>query len=122
VRHFRYDEDLKKVVEYFPEKKPYGLTIIPDEKEFVSFNAFPETERWSGRRSKKAVMKKYNCIDYRDTDGVGKEKLKRIQRMRDNLNKDPWVKTEVSSISPQEVREKRERRRKTHFTGYRLVG
>ena len=117
TRHYRYDEKLKKVVEYYPSKEMGGVTIIPDTPEFVSQNAFPETVKWTGRRSKKAIMQKYGCVDFRDIKGVGREREKRLKRVRSGM-----VNTQARSISKEEVQARREQRRGTHFTGYRIEG
>lgn len=118
-----YDKKLGKVVEVSePVFVAEGITIIPDEKEFVSFNAFDKPVKWTGRRSKKAVMKQYNCVDYRDTVGVEKSKMKRIAVLREQYRKDRNVSVQTQAVNPQEVKQRREQRRRTHFTGYRLTG
>ncbi len=119
TRHYRYDNELKKVVEYFPYKEiKTGLTIIFDIPEHICRDSFPETEKWTGRRSRKALMKKHNCVDFRDITGVGREREKRLSEAR---KRSGMVNTEVRNISDREVQERREGRRKTHFTGYKLV-
>ncbi len=122
MRRFIYDKDLKKVVEISTDYIPYsGVTIIPDEKEFVSHNAFPETVKWTGRRSKKELMKKYNCVDAREIKGLGKEKLARIQKMRDGYAKDPMIQTSMRSLkTPQEIRQRKQEVRKYFFSNYKV--
>ena len=117
MKTYIYDKHLKKVVETDNTYKPYeGLTVIGDESEFVSRDAFPETVKWTGRRSKKRLMKKYGCVDYRDIKGVQKEKEKRIARLRESYKKDPMI-GNIDIIKEKTLNGRRATRRKYFYTG-----
>lgn len=117
MKTYTYDKQLKKVVEIDNTYKPYtGLTVIGDEPEFISHDAFPKTVKWTGRRSKKRLMKKYGCVDYREIKGVQKEKEKRITRLREGYKKDPMI-SNHDLIKEKTLNGRRATRRKYFYTG-----
>ena len=110
--------DGKKVVEIDNTHKPYsGLTVINDEPEFVSREAFPETVKWTGRRSKKRLMRKYGCVDKRDIVGVGVAKEKHNAEIRQRYKNDPMVRTDIDLIKERTPMTRKATRKKYFYTG-----
>ena len=63
-RIYVYDQKEKKVVEVTGEKVFPSLTIIPDIEAGTTEHLSGKPENWTGRRSKKVLLKTHGKVEY----------------------------------------------------------
>jgi len=82
TRTYAYDQETQKVVEVTGEKVLPSLTIIPDIEAGTTEHLSGKPESWSGRRSKRILLKTHGKVEYdpgMKQDAENKKKAWQVQ-------------------------------------------